>query len=154
MTQINVSQEALKNLNDIQYKFHAFESKLEHMSPKVKAEFAELFGAVNALFKEHNEQVDKADKLNRAVLEKIQDEYGFEAIWSISNVSDMYADFGYVEAVEYLGHTEVVGQNVNWVELWEIADRLIEKSGDSHHIFIENFSKEKDGIVHHLITGS
>lgn len=154
MTEIKVTQEALKKLMDLQYKFHSLESKLEHMSPQVKAEFKELSGAVHELFKPHREQEDNAYSLKSAMLDKLQDEHGFKSIWSISEVADMNAIFGYVEAVEYEGNTEIVGTEVTWLQLWAIADRLIKQSGDFHHIFVENFHKKNGDIVHKLVTGS
>lgn len=154
MIEIKVTQEGLEKLMNLQYKFHSLEAKLEHMSPQVKAEFAELYGAVKDLFKAHREEEDKAYSLKSEVLDKIQEEHGFQSIWSMSEVSDMNAVFGYVEAVEYEGNTEVVGTEVTWLQLWAIADRLIKQSGDFHHIFVENFHKKTGDIVHTLVTGS
>lgn len=154
MSEIKVNQESLKKLMNLQYKFHSVGQKLENMSPQIQAEFAELQEAVRELFKPHREQEDKADRLRTDVLEKIQDEYGFESVWSISTVDDMNSVFGFVESVEYLGCIEIIGKEVTWVELWATADRLINQSGDFHHIFIENFHKKPNEISHQLITGS
>lgn len=154
MSEIKVTQEGLKKLMNLQYKFHSLEAKMEHMSPQVKAELAELSGAVHDLFKAHREEEDKAYSLKSALLDKIQEEHGFQSVWSMSEVTDMNAVFGYVEAVEYEGNTEVVGTEVTWLQLWAIADRLIKQSGDFHHIFVENFHKKNGDIVHKLVTGS
>lgn len=154
MSEIKVTQEGLEKLMNLQYKFHSVGQKLEHMSPQIQAEFKELQSAVSELFKSHREQEDKSARLKYAMLEKIQDEHNFESTWSISEVDDMNAIFGYVEGVEYLGNTEIIGKEVTWLELWATADRLIKQSGDFHHIFIENFHKKTGDIVHRLVTGS
>lgn len=154
MTEIKVTQEGLNKLMNLQYKFHSVGQKLEHMSPQIQAEFKELQSAVSELFKSHREEEDKAYSLKSEVLDKIQEENGFQAIWSMSEVSDMNAMFGYVEAVEYEGNTEMVGTEVTWLQLWAIADRLIKQSGDFHHIYVENFHKKTGDIVHRLVTGS
>lgn len=154
MTEIIVTQEALEKLMGLQYKFHSVSQKMEHMSPQIQAEFTELQEAVRELFQPHREQEDKADRLRTDVLEKIQDEHGFESVWSVPKIDDMNAIFGYVEGVEYLGNTEIIGKEVTWLELWATADRLIKQSGDFHHIFIENFHKKTGDIVHRLVTDS
>ncbi len=154
MSEIKVTQEGLENLMNLQYKFHSLSAKMEHMSPQVKAELAELSGAVHDLFKTHREEEDKAYSLKSEVLDKIQEEHGFQSVWSMSEVTDMTAVFGYVEAVEYEGNTEVVGTEVTWLQLWAIADRLMKQSGDFHHVYIENFAKKPNEIYHQLITGS
>lgn len=154
MSEIIVTQESLKKLMNLQYKFHSLSQKLEHMSPQIQAEFAELQGAVKEVFKPHREREAEVESLRMKMLEKIQDEHGFSTIWSISEIDDMNASFGYVESVEYLGYIEIIGKDVTWLELWATAERLIKQSGDSHHIFIENFAKKPNEISHHLITGS
>lgn len=154
MSEIKVTQANLKNLMDIQYKFHSFSQKLEHMSPQVKSDFQELQNAVQALFKEQREQDDKSHDEKSELFDLVREQHKFSSIWSIYKMSDFKEQFGFVEAVEYQGHTEVVGTEVTWLQLWEIADRLIELSGDTHHLFVENFSKKDKDIVHRLITGS
>jgi hypothetical protein len=42
---------------------------------------------------------------------------------------------------------------VTWLDLWRAADKLIEASGDSHHIFIEDFKDNGEGVLT-LWTGS
>ena len=154
MSQIEVSQENLKNLMNSQYKFHALSAKLEHMSPQVKADFEELQKAVHDLFKDHRQREDKAQADKSDKLEKISEANGFKSIWSIHEVDDINAIFGYVEGVEYEGCSELVGTEVTWLQLWAIAERLIEESGDDHHVFIENFAKKDNEHLHRLITGS
>lgn len=83
----------------------------------------------------------------------VQFKNGFESVWSIYELSDLYLPHGYGEdlTVVYDG-VEVEVEGNNWVALWKAADKAIWKSGDSHHIFIEQFRKE--GKKLHLVTGS
>jgi hypothetical protein len=48
--------------------------------------------------------------------------------------------------------TERVNRQVTWLDLYKIADDLIEQSGDNHHIFIEGFDYDNGDL--YLITGS
>jgi hypothetical protein len=42
-----------------------------------------------------------------------------------------------------------------WIDLWRTADELIQKSGDNHHVFVEDFIIESiDPITLSLHTGS
>jgi hypothetical protein len=82
----------------------------------------------------------------------VQFKNGFESVWSIYELSDLYLPHGYGEdlVVEYNGYTEPVEGNT-WVDLWRAADKLIFET-DHHHIFIEAFVKK--GSKLQLITGS
>lgn len=42
--------------------------------------------------------------------------------------------------------------NITWGALWDVADELIVKSGDQHHVFIEDFEEVGDELL--LWTGS
>lgn len=155
MSDIIVSQENLQKLLDVQYRFFSFKNKLEHMSPEVKKEFDVLCGAVEDLFDEHHKSEQQEEDKIRDILEKISDEHGFKSIWSIYEIKDMTAIFGYVSSLSYLGEREQVDKEVTYIELWTIADRLITLSGDEHHVFIENFSNYKSNDNNYeLQTGS
>lgn len=83
----------------------------------------------------------------------VQEKFKFNSIWSIYELSDLYLPHGYGEdlEVEYNGY-KVPVEGRTWVDLWNSADKAIENSGDSHHIFIECFIK-KDKVLK-LVTGS
>lgn len=154
MSEIIVTQEALKNLMDNQYKFHSLHSKLEHMSPEVKYQFEELQNYVKELFKPYQEKEDQNLAIKMDLFDKIQEENCFTTTWSIYSVDNLNDIFGYVDSVKYEGCVVVVGKEVTWLELWAVADSLVKQSGDSHHIFIEGFSKRPNLTAHELITGS
>lgn len=154
MAGIIVSQEKLKKLMDMEYRFYAFKNKLENMSDSVNKEYDELSKAVRDLFKEQNDFYDKEQERKSEIFDKIQDQYGFESIWSIDEVNDINDIFGFVKGIKYFDNSETVNKEVTYLELWKIAERLIALSGDHHHIFIENFSEHKESGFHELQTGS
>jgi len=46
-------------------------------------------------------------------------------------------------------------ENPTWLQLYVAADTLIRKSGDVHHIYIEQLTQDAtDPNVYHLTTGS
>jgi len=139
MSQIEVTQENLKNLMDMQYRFHAFKSKLEHMSPVIQKEFDALADAVRILFKEQSDKDAKEHTAKYEFFDKIQEENNLHSTWSIYEIDDIHAKFGYVQELTYLSETEAVNRDVTYLELWVIADRLMRASGDHHHVFIEAF---------------
>lgn len=153
MSQIEVTQENLKNLMDMQYRFHAFKSKLEHMSPAVQKEFDALSDAVRLLFKEQGEKDDKAHSAKYDFFDELQTKHNLKTVWSLYEIEDINANFGYVSVLKYLDVSEAVGREVTYMELWLIADRLIRASGDWHHSFIEAFAARGEN-VYELVTGS
>jgi hypothetical protein len=70
---------------------------------------------------------------------------GFKSIWSIYEVSDLSQPHPYTAAeICYRDHWgdgpvyETIGGST-WADLYAAADRCIQRSGDTHHIFIEAF---------------
>lgn len=154
MTDINVSQESLKKLMETSSKISSLRNKLSNMSDEVQKDSEDIFSAVIELFKPHWDAESTSYDLKMNGFYSIQDKHQFTSIWAISEVDDMDAIFGYVEAVEYFGNTEIIGKEVTWLELWATAERLIKQSGNFHHIFVEDFHKGDNDIVHRLVTGS
>lgn len=153
MSQIEVTQENLKNLMDMQYSFHAFKSKLEHMSPAVQKEFDDLAAAVRTLFQEQNDKEAKEHTANYEMFDELQTKHNLNAVWSMYEIGDINATFGQVSVLKYLDVSEAVGREVTYLELWQIADRLMKASGDSHHVFIEGFAPRGENVFE-LVTGS
>jgi hypothetical protein len=93
----------------------------------------------------------------------LRDQNGFESWWSMYEIQDMNSvAFPGKYKVAYVDHwggsapDSILVENPTWMDLWKAADTLIKKSGDAHHIFIENFRPEvKDnGNFLFLVTGS
>lgn len=153
MSQIEVTQENLKNLMDMQYRFHAFKSKLEHMSPAIQKEFDALSDAVRTLFQEQNDKEAKEHTANYEMFDEIQTKHNLSSVWSMYEIGDINSKFGYVAVLKYLDVSEAVWRDVSYLELWQIADRLMKASGDSHHVFIEGFAPCGEDDFE-LVTGS
>jgi|APSaa5957512535_1039671.scaffolds.fasta_scaffold15584_11 hypothetical protein len=95
-------------------------------------------------------------------------QHGYLSIWSKYDVEDFDAvAFPDIKEVIYQSYWPrndvVVGDvrklrylamgDITWADLWKISEYLINKSGDTHHIFIESFQDLGDG-VYELWTGS
>jgi len=84
----------------------------------------------------------------------------FKSIWSMYEVLNVHELSGLSgETLRYGDHwgtgTVVIplpGGNLQWLDLWAAADRAINESGDSHHMYIEGFRKNGNDI--YLSTGS
>lgn len=98
----------------------------------------------------------------------VRDEHKFKAIWSIYNTHktdipnclDHHPLNPQARLVYKASHGNW-GQDVEsettlgatWLDLYKVANDLIERSGDSHHQFIEGFRKIDDN-TYSLVTGS
>ena len=109
------------------------------------------------------DEVDRQIKLFR----EIQEELNFRSIWSEFNATHSREDFN---KIAFQGTFDVIykdfwrksGQgplqpipvtNPTWMDLWIAAEQLINASGDTHHVFVEQF-KPGAGATLRLITGS
>lgn len=91
--------------------------------------------------------------------QEVKKELGLDSIWSIyevDNLSERHVFEG-VSTVTYKDHwgTKPVVKPINgstWAALYVAANACIRDSGDSHHVFIEQFKKVGDTLI--LSTGS
>ena len=89
----------------------------------------------------------------------VADDLNLNAIWSmyeVQNLNDRHSFEG-VTRVVYRNHNGVgpVSCTINggtWAALYVAANACIRDSGDCHHVFIEDFTKEDDTLI--LFTGS
>ena len=82
--------------------------------------------------------------------------YQFSSVWSIYEVDDFDEKHPYKGAKE-LQYGVHWGKNLvkvpingpTWLDLWRAADQAIAQSGDTHHVFVEDFSKrlEEPGVL-------
>ena len=85
----------------------------------------------------------------------IEKENNFITTWSLydelEDINEKYY-FEDVRLMKYEGfEEEVLGST--WLDLWRAADKLVRKSEDYHHIFIDGFD-ETDVHTVKLVTGS
>lgn len=91
--------------------------------------------------------------------ESVQKDLKLDSIWSmyeVDNLNDSHTFTG-VTKVVYRNHwgKNPVSCAINgntWAALYVAANTCIRDSGDTHHIFIEKFTKEADALI--LSTGS
>lgn len=140
-------------------------------------EFKVLHNALCALDRLHNDEVNEQVEIIRAALRgaydqdndafdrkyvhynRVRQELGLDAIWSIYEVDNLSDRFPYegVTRVVYkeFANGKGVSCNINgstWAALFVAANACIRDSGDDHHVFIENFKQFGDTLV--LTTGS
>ena len=125
-------------------------------SSKLSASVANIAKGLENAYRQENDEFDSRSQH----YDKVAAEHNFKAIWSMHEISDLNINHTYANAthVGYTvdGTTHMVPINGHsWVSLWAAADKLIDLSGDDHHIFIEDFHEDKnvDGLLI-LSTGS
>jgi uncharacterized protein YqgV (UPF0045/DUF77 family) len=154
MTQANATQESLLKLVAVYPKLAQLEHKLQNMSQEIQADFAEVLAVVKELIQPEVEAADKAFDSDYNRFNKIQEANNYTSIWSIYEVKDMNAVFGFVDTLTYSGITLEINKNVTWLEMWEFAENLICSSEDFHHIYIESFNLKDNDDNYELTTGS
>lgn len=94
---------------------------------------------------------------------RIQEELGLATVWSMyraENLSDSHPYEGAISVLytDHWGDKDAVQIPINgltWAALFVAANAAIRDSGDTHHIYIENFKPSKDdNTVLMLSTGS
>jgi hypothetical protein len=101
-------------------------------------------------------------ELQYNLFNNVQAALGATSIWSIEDVVD-FTEVAFPETIKNIhynlhwGEAGPVSINVNragltWLNLYYIAEALIQDSGDFHHIYIEAFVKEGNDLILH--TGS
>ena len=90
---------------------------------------------------------DDAWDKNYNKLCEISDKNKFKTVWSISEVSAEQIENKFpsnIKQLSYKGQSINFNKskNVSWLDLWKVADQLILRSEDDHHIFIEDFDED------------
>ncbi|WP_018234332.1 hypothetical protein [Thioalkalivibrio thiocyanodenitrificans] len=113
------------------------------------------------LFHRLSQEENKKEEAEREEYKKISDQLGIKrAIWSMEHklLHQKEPAFKGLLEVIYDGHWGEAGAvfeavaDPTWRDLFQVADRLISKSGDDHHVFIEAFLRRGDKLK--LCTGS
>lgn len=154
MTQANATQESLLKLIAVYPKLAQLETKLQHMSVEVNSDFAAVLNAVKELIQPEVEASEKAFDLDYTRFNEIQKAKNYHSIWSIYEVKDMNAVFGFVDTLTYGDFILEINKTVTWLEMWDFAENLICNSDDFHHIFIESFNSKNNDENYELCTGS
>jgi len=120
------------------------------MSTKINSAMKLMAPIINQLM----EEKDKLQEELEDEMQKVREFLNLSSIWSVS-FTKKFDNSWQGKTVVYNGHAVVIPENVdvNAETMYVIGDNLISESGDSHHIFIEDFIMRKDGIIQ-MITGS
>ncbi len=161
MTEKSKEVEVLMNSNV------ALHGIIQHMEGVVHPRFIEALTKMQAeieeVLKPHYAAENDAWEKEQEKINKIQEENKIRSIWSVSKVKsdDMNKKTPEISEIIYesWGPTQVhkfdKPKKITWLDFWKIADELIMKSGDDHHVFVEGISpvKGKPG-VYKMYTGS
>ena len=102
---------------------------------------------------------DRIDKEMKRIgyASDIRNKHEFQSIWSGCDIKFNTKHNLPHSTIIYSKHwgkpveVEIAGNT--WLDVYKAADECIIKSGDMHHIFIEDFRPTKDGKME-LLTGS
>lgn len=100
------------------------------------------------------EEKDKLQEILDGKMDKVRKSQNLSSIWSVS-FTKKFNNSWRGKTVTYCGHSIVIPDNVevNAETMYVIGDKLISESGDSHHIFIEDFVVRGDGVIQ-MVAGS
>lgn len=110
-----------------------------------------------------NPHYDKYHDIRREFYGDVARELGItETVWSVFHVDDFNAvAYPDAEVVAYDRPSgwgkhceERIPKNSTWAHLWVVASRLIKRSGDNAHVFIESFDWSPSTKRLVIVTGS
>lgn len=103
---------------------------------------ARIRAALKDAYAQDNDAFDRKHTHYHAVQQML----GLRSTWSLFNVDNLSTQHPYpgAEQVAYRDHwgDEAVFEPIEgntWADLYAAADRCIQRSGDCHHVFIEDF---------------
>lgn len=155
--QFTLSQEAFQNIHngtcDVRSVLHQLEFVL---APDLLNSLRKAIKRIESGMETVYTQEEEQEEAFRVVMEKFEQE-NKEAlkgsIWS-AGIVDFSAEHPYsnIYTMHY-GKVFTIIPGKTWGDLWIAASRLIEMSGDSHHVFVEGFGVSAVGNLN-LHTGS
>ena len=153
-----------ENVSNISYNLFSLAQNLEpFLSEKMIAVMESNMKTLSSFLKPYNKFEESEFSRKEKGYSKISKSNKFKSIWSMYEIDpNNMEDFAMeVKSIEYQswGPTQKVEfpepKKLTWVELWKLGDELIRLSGDTHHIFIEDFAKDKsEPSKLRLVTGS
>lgn len=129
------------------------------LSPELYGKLVKAKSQITAGLIGAYDQDDRAFTRKSRHYESVQKDLDLDAIWSVFEIDDLNQShpFEGVTKVVYRNHwgskpvsCTIIGNT--WAALYVAANACIRDSGDVHHVFIENFTKEDDALI--LSTGS
>lgn len=156
------SQEVVGTLGDAMREIHHLGQNMENIAhPQVTKALENLYNLSIAVLKPYHEAEQKSFQTNYDALAKIAEQNGLKSIWSMGSVpaTDMDKKTPAISKITYQswGATQIhnfkAPTQITWLEFWKIADKLMQASGDSHHVFIESlYHEDKDPATHFYLS--
>jgi hypothetical protein len=163
---IVITREQQRDLHNARCYFHQFEERYgDILGQRVIDDFRRAY---KLLCSAHDpildEETSRWDRRNEHFT-KVQREHRFKTVWSIYDIERLdealpskYLDITHVQYYNQLVAVERRDGTTgfDWLDLWIAAEKAINQSNDSHHIFVEGFYREdSDPVgVYRLTTGS
>lgn len=154
-----LTAQEFKQLHNGLWELDCMVQKLVHGNVHEGQKLTEILETLRGSLKGAYEQDDRAFNRKHDHYESVQMDLGLDAVWSMYEIDDLNQPhpFSNVTHVEYRGHwgpkpvrRQIIGNT--WAALYVAANACIRDSGDVHHVFIENFTKEDSTLL--LSTGS
>ena len=154
-----ITAEEFKQLHNGLWELDCMVQKLVHGNVHEGQKLAEIAKTLRDSLKGAYEQDTRSFDSKHSHYESVQKDLCLDAIWSIYEVADLNKPhtFEGVTKVVYRNHwgrktasCTIIGNT--WAALYVAANACIRDSGDNHHVFIEDFTKEDDALI--LSTGS
>ncbi len=157
-----LTAEDFKNVHNGKCSLHNAIQRLDGViNDAVMKELVKAYELINQGLKGAYEEEAAEYQRSWDVCQRLSEDHGFSSIWSIHEVKDFTeVPFPEARAVTYTQHwgkpvDVLLPANPTWLDLWKAADVLIKRSGDSHHVYIEDFKPRKENsFILELSTGS
>lgn len=147
-----LSAEDFKNVHNGKCELHGVLQSIESIvHPRITERLQKAIGLLDKGLAAAYEQDDAENDAIQAHVNEVEQQLGgMKSIWSMYEVKDLRAPHPWPEhqLVSYQGWgdafmVKVLINGPLWTDLWMAADEAIQRSGDGHHIFIENFTQSK-----------
>ncbi len=139
-------------LRTIQLELYGINQQLENLiHPDIFAKLVKIKDLAEKTIKPEMDAANAKWDDNWDSLRKIQEDKKFHSFWSLSEIGakDMEKTTPEMTEIVYESwgktqtHTFDKPTKITWIQFWHIADELIRKSEDSHHVYIESLEADK-----------
>lgn len=159
MNTFELNQEEIKNLHNGKYELHGLVESLNGViNSSVVNNLRNELIKIDNLMKDYYEYENQEYEENEKELKKLEKGKNFISVWSCSEIrgKDMKKEYpSEVKEMKYNGLTLKVNKNkLTWFNIWCLCDKLIKKSDDDNHIFIEGFEYNANTKTLSFYTGS
>lgn len=146
-------------LGDLRRSIYDLEQTLH---PELLAKLTKSLELVSTGFAGVRAQESEASMNRHDHYEDVRISQGFRSVWSeysVNNLNDQHT-LGKNAKIHYRDHWgdrdfTLPVEGDTWLAVYLVAEKLINDSGDDHHIFIEDFLQSKDDPeLYFLRTGS